>query len=130
MPLTELDARVDVVALYPGTDTAALEAVVAAGAAGVVLEATGAGNANPQICEAVARLTGEGIVVALSTRVHAGPVVPLYGNGGGVDLVAAGAIPTGTLRPSQARILLTALLSLHRDPAQVAKELTQVCAAR
>ncbi|GHF76540.1 L-asparaginase [Amycolatopsis bartoniae] len=128
--LGELDARVDIVALYPGADTAALDAVVAAGAGGVVLEATGAGNANPRICEAVARLTENGTVVALSTRVHAGPVVALYGNGGGVDLVAAGAIPTGTLRPSQVRILLTVLLSLHRDPARVAKELAQACASR
>lgn len=135
--LTELDVRVDIVALYPGADTAALDAVVAAGAAGVVLEATGAGNANPQIRDAVARLTAAGIVVALSTRVHAGPVTALYGNGGGVDLVDAGAIPTGLLRPSQARILLTALLAQHRDAHRAAEELkkhtghdTRECAAR
>lgn len=120
--LTAMDARVDVVALYPGADTAALDAVVAAGATGVVLEATGAGNGNPQIRDAVARLTAAGIVVALSTRVHAGPVAGLYGNGGGMDLIEAGAVPTGMLRPSQARILLTALLARHRDPVRVAEE--------
>ncbi|SFK79708.1 L-asparaginase [Amycolatopsis sacchari] len=123
--LTGLDARVDIVALYPGVDTAALDAVVAAGATGVVLEATGAGNGNPRIRDAVARLTADGVVVALSTRVHAGPVAALYGNGGGVDLVEAGAVPTGMLRPSQARILLTALLAAHRDPVRVAEELTR-----
>ena len=100
----------DIVAVYPGCDTAALDAVVAAGAGGVVLEATGAGNANPAVRDAVARLTGQGVVVLLSTRVPAGPVVPLYADGGGVELVAAGAIPTGLLRPGQARILLAALL--------------------
>lgn len=123
--LTDLDARVDIVALYPGADTAALDAVVAAGATGVVLEATGAGNGNPQIRDAVARLTEAGIVVALSTRVHAGPVAGLYGNGGGVDLIEAGATPTGTLRPSQARILLAALLARHRDPVRAAEELSR-----
>jgi L-asparaginase len=115
--------RVDIVAHYPGTDAVALDAVASAGARGVVLEATGAGNANPQICTAVHRLTRSGVVVALSTRVHAGPVAALYGNGGGVDLIEAGAVPTGMLRPSQARILLTVLLARHRDPVRVAQEL-------
>jgi L-asparaginase len=115
--------RVDIVAHYPGADTVALDAVASAGARGVVLEATGAGNANPQICTAVHRLTSSGVVVALSTRVHAGPVAALYGNGGGVDLIEAGAVPTGMLRPSQARILLTVLLARHRDPVRVAQEL-------
>jgi L-asparaginase len=119
------NVRVDIVAFYPGADTAALDGVVAAGAAGVVLEATGAGNANLQIRDAVARLTKAGIVVALSTRVHAGPVAALYGNGGGVDLLDAGAVPTGMLRPSQARILLTALLARYRDPVRAAEELAR-----
>ncbi|WP_084262302.1 asparaginase [Actinomadura formosensis] len=116
-------ARTDIVACYPGADTSALSAVVDAGARAVVLEATGAGNANPGIVEEVARLTAAGIVVALSTRVHAGRTAALYGNGGGVDLVAAGAVPTGTLRPSQARMLLIALLGRYGDPARVRAEL-------
>ncbi|PRX44652.1 L-asparaginase [Prauserella shujinwangii] len=115
--------RVDVVPCYPGTDTVALDAVTAAGSTGVVLEATGAGNANPAVRDAVARLTADGVVVALSTRVHAGPIAELYRNGGGIDLVEAGAVPVGDLRPSQARVLLTALLGCFRDPARVAREL-------
>lgn len=102
--------RVDIVPVYPGVDTVALDAVVAAGARAVVLEATGAGNANPTLRDAVAELSARGVVVALSTRVHAGPVVPIYGDGGGRDLLAAGALPTGTLRPGQVRVLLLALL--------------------
>jgi len=102
--------RVDIAACYPGADAVALRAFADAGARGVVLEATGAGNANETICDAVADLTRSGVVVALSTRVSAGPVAAIYGNGGGTDLVAAGAVPTGVLRPSQARILLAALL--------------------
>jgi L-asparaginase len=117
--------RVDVVPHYPGADSALLDAAESAGAGGVVLEATGAGNANPQICDAVAGLTKAGVVVALSTRVHAGPVVGLYGNGGGVDLLKAGAIPTGMLRPSQARILLAGVLACHRDPVRVAEEVAR-----
>jgi L-asparaginase len=117
--LRVLDVRVDIVSVYPGCDATALDALAAAGAQGIVLEASGAGNANLTICAAVARLTGQGVVVVLSTRVHAGPVVALYGGGGGVDLVAAGALPAGLLRPSQARILLIALLGTGAEPDEV-----------
>jgi L-asparaginase len=60
-----------------------------------------------------------------STRVPAGAVVPIYGNGGGADLERAGAIPAGLLRPSQARIVLAALLSAHGDAADVRTAFTQ-----
>jgi L-asparaginase len=118
LPLDAFDSaglRVDVAPCYPDADSTALRAFADAGARGVVLAATGAGNANPAICTAVAQLTGAGIVVVTSTRVAAGPVTPIYGDGGGVDLLAAGAVPSGLLRPSQARMLLAALLGMHRD---------------
>jgi L-asparaginase len=56
-------------------------------------------------------------VVVTSTRVAAGPVAAIYGDGGGVDLLTAGAVPSGLLRPSQARMLLAALLGIDDDPA-------------
>ncbi|MHA7292517.1 asparaginase [Arthrobacter sp. HLT1-21] len=105
--------RTDVVTSYPGADAVLIDAARAAGAAGIVLEATGIGNANPVMCTAVADATSGGVVVVTSTRVHAGPVVPVYGTGGGKDLLAAGAIPSGLLRPGQARILLQLLLTLR-----------------
>ena len=124
-PALALDAfdpagvRVDIVPCYPDADATALRACADAGARGIVLEATGAGNASPAICAAVAELSAAGVVVVTSTRVAAGPVVAVYGDGGGVDLLAAGAVPSGLLRPSQARILLAALLGIHQDPAAV-----------
>jgi L-asparaginase len=121
------DVRVDVVACYPDADATALRACVGAGARAVVLEATGAGNANPAICAAVGELTAAGVVVVTSTRVAAGPVTPIYGDGGGVDLLAAGALPSGLLRPSQARMLLAALLGIHRDPGTVRTAFVQLC---
>jgi L-asparaginase len=111
--------RVDVVACHPDADATALRAFAHAGARGIVLEATGAGNANLDICAAVRELTDAGIVVVTSTRVAAGPVAAIYGDGGGVDLLAAGALPSGLLRPWQARILLAVLLGMHRAPATV-----------
>jgi len=107
--------RVDVAVCHPDADATALRAFADAGARGIVLAATGAGNANPAVCGAVRELTDAGIVVVTSTRVADGPVTPIYGDGGGVDLLAAGAVPSGLLRPSQARMLLAAMLGLHRD---------------
>jgi L-asparaginase len=111
--------RVDIVALYPGADATGLHAHVAAGATGLVLEATGLGNSNPGVVAAVSALTRGGITVVLSTRVHSGPVLGLYGNGGGHDLLAAGALSAGVFRPSQARILLLALLSIGATPDEI-----------
>jgi L-asparaginase len=114
--------RVDVVAAYPGGDDALLRAAVAAGARGIVLAAMGIGNAPPGVAEAVAEITRAGAVVALSTRVAAGPILPIYGDGGGADLVAAGAVPV-TLPASQARVALALLLASDRSPADVAADL-------
>lgn len=112
--------RVDIAAVHPGVDETALQAFAGAGARGVVLVATGSGNANRAIVASVADLTRRGVVVALTTRVDSGPVAGSYGGGGGgADLVAAGAVPLGTLRAGQGRILLLALLAALGDPAQV-----------
>ena len=112
--------RVDIAAAYPGVDGTALAAFADAGARGVVLVATGAGNANPAVVATVADLTRRGVVVGLTTRVDSGPVFAAYGGGGGgADLIGAGAVPLGTLRAGQGRILLLALLAALGDPAQV-----------
>lgn len=111
--------RVDIVAMYPGVDAVALFALARAGAQGIVIEATGAGNANRVVVDAVLELVSIGVVVVLSTRVHSGPVVALYGGGGGVDLVAAGAVLGGRFRPGQARVLLIALLATGASPGDI-----------
>ena len=108
--------RVDVVCVYAGADAAALDAVIAAGARGVVLACLGAGNVTPALADAVSDYLRSGGVVVLSTRVPAGPVVALYaGSGGGVDLVADGALLAGSYRPWQSRIMLSALLAIDAD---------------
>lgn len=113
--------RVDLVAAHPGADGTLLRSSLDAGAAGIVLQGTGTGNANRAICREVAAATAAGVVVVTSTRVEAGPVVAIYGEGGGEDLRAAGAISSGLLRPSQSLILLSLLLRLGTPAARIAE---------
>ena len=121
LPL-DLDAelpRVDVVACHQGADDALLQAAVAAGAAGVVLEALGAGNVPPPVAATAAELVAGGLPVLVCSRVPAGPVAPLYA-GGGASLARDGALLGGDLSPWQGRLLLAAALAVDpRDPGRV-----------
>ena len=111
--------RVDVVACAQGSDDALLRAAVAAGAAGVVLEAFGAGNVPPVVAAAAAELVAGGVPVLVCSRVPSGPVAPLYA-GGGASLARDGALLGGDLSPWQGRLLLAAALALDpRDPGRV-----------
>jgi L-asparaginase len=84
---------------------------VAAGAHGVVLAATGNGNGNHALVDWTREATEQAVAVGLSTRVPEGPVAPVYGNGGGIDLVNAGAVSLGSLPLFHGRLLIAALLA-------------------
>ncbi|MFD3451059.1 asparaginase [Streptomyces sp. NPDC058691] len=109
--------RVDVVMHHVDADPVLFDAALQAGARGIVLVGTGAGNATPEFTEAVRRAVDAGVLVAVSTRVAAGPVAPMYTGGGAVDLAAAGAVLAGTLRAGQARIAVLSALLSATDPA-------------
>ena len=110
--------RVDVVPLYLGADATFVNASLAAGARGVVLAGFGVGNATPAVTEAVGEVIASGRAVLVCSRVGAGPVLPVYGGGGGADLAAAGAVFADDLSPWQARLLLAAALASAPDGAE------------
>ena len=94
-----------------GTDGALLDAAVVAGARGIVVAATGAGNTHPGLLAAAERAIADGVVVALASRCVAGAVSTAYAfPGGGATWIRAGAIATGTLCAIKARVALALAL--------------------
>jgi L-asparaginase len=119
VPLTQdVLPRVDIVAAYGGNDGAEIKAATVAGAKGIVVAALGWGNVNPTTYEAIKEAIGKGVVVAVSTRVYNGRVLPHYGYiGGGKTLQDAGAVFCDNLSPQKARLLLMLALQ-HTQKAQ------------
>ncbi len=92
--------RVDVVVSYQGSDGVAIDALVEAGARGIVSAGTGVGYPTPEEVEALERAAAAGVAVVQSSRVGAGRVPPVPA------LVARGWIAADDLAPWKARILL------------------------
>jgi L-asparaginase len=113
-----IEARVDLIRLYAGSDARFLEAAVASGTRAIVLEATGRGNANDAIVRAVGAATAAGVAVVVCSRCLAGRVEPEYGRGGGADLAEAGALFAGDLAGPKARMLLQVALGAGVEPAR------------
>jgi L-asparaginase len=110
-----------------GLDGSAIDAAVAGGARGVVVEATGSGNTHPALLAAAERAMAAGVTVVLASRVPAGHVTTGYAfPGGGATWARSGAILAGRLTGPKARVALalglaagldrTALASLLTDP--------------
>jgi L-asparaginase len=105
-----IEPRIDLVRLVMGSDARFIRCAVQTGARGLVLEAFGRGNANHVVNEAIREAVSQGIPVVVTSRCPQGRVLPVYGDGGGKDVAAAGAIFAGDLSGLKARVLLSVLL--------------------
>ena len=103
--------RVDIIYAYPGADSVAIDAVVAAGARGIVVAGVGRGGVAPAQGPALRRARDKGVIVVTSTRTGSG-MVPVGTRGN---------IGSGDLNPQKARILLMLALSRTSDTLQVRK---------
>jgi L-asparaginase len=105
-----LETRVPLVRLVLGFEPWLLEAALEHGAKGLVIEAFGRGNGPAALVPVVERAVGSGVTVVITSRCPSGRVLPIYGRGGGKDLLDAGAIFAGDLKGPKARLLLMVLL--------------------
>lgn len=111
----ELETRVHLARLTLGFDCSLIDALLEAGAAGLVIEAFGRGNGPSCLTERLRRAVAMDIPVVIASRCPVGRTQPIYGGGGGGrDLEDAGAIFAGDLKGPKARLLLAVLLS-HPD---------------
>ena len=107
--------RVDVVYAYAGADSVAIQALVAAGAKGLVVAGVGRGGATPEQRGALRRAREQGVVVVMSSRTGSGRV-PVGSPG-----EREGQLGTGDLNPQKARVLLMLALTQTRDPREIAR---------
>jgi L-asparaginase type II len=115
--VSKLDSlpRVDIVYVYPGADSVAIDAFVAAGAQGLVIAGAGRGATTPGERAALERARHRGVVVVISSRTGSGPVPVEDGDDGRDELGA------GELNPQKARVLLMLALTRTSDPKEVAR---------
>jgi len=108
--------RVHLITATVAMDGTLLDAVISAGADGVVVAATGAGNTDPRLLAAAVRAMSAGIPVALASRCPSGAAGPAYAfPGGGATWVRAGALPVGHLCATKARVALAVGLGAGLD---------------
>ncbi|MDQ6795807.1 MAG: asparaginase [Chloroflexota bacterium] len=99
--------RVHLITAHVAMDGSLVDAALAAGADGFVVEATGAGNTSRHLLDACSRAMAAGLPVALTTRCPAGQVGSGYAfPGGGATWVKAGAMLAGYLGGPKARVAL------------------------
>lgn len=121
VPFPQTAPRVDIIPMYAGADDSALRAALERGAAGLVIEAVGAGNVSRELYNGIDQALRAGIPVVISSRVPRGGVRPVYAYaGGGVSLVEAGAVLAHDLNPPKARALLIAALGAGLAGADLA----------
>ena len=111
--------RVDIVYTYVGADSVVIDALVAAGARGIVVAGAGRGGLTAPQRAAVERALARGVIVVVGSRAGSGSVEV----GDGVSRRTSGppTIGSGDLTVQKARVLLMLALTRTSDPREVAR---------
>jgi len=124
-PDTEFDVggiealpRVDIVLSYAGMDATTIDAVIAAGARGIVSAGFAPGMGTPAESRALEKAAASGIAVVQSSRAGSGRVGPRN------YLLKHGILGADSLTPQKARILLMLGLTRTADTAELARMFT------
>jgi L-asparaginase len=117
---------VDVVKIVAGADSRLLEASLASGARGVVIEALGRGNVPPAVVPGVRHWAEAGRPVVITSRSLRGRVLDTYAYpGGGHELREMGAIFADHLAGQQARIELMLAIGVCRDDLEGVRRIVE-----
>jgi L-asparaginase type II len=111
--------RVDIVYSYVGADGADVDALIAAGAKGLVVAGNGRGGTPPAQGEALRRAVAKGVVVIDGSRTGSGSVP--VGTGTSRRTGAPGEVGAGDLNVQHARVLLMLALTRTSDPREIAR---------
>lgn len=125
-PVRELTTDVSLIRLVLGMDVEYLSFCLKNGIKGLVLQAFGIGNATPDIVDLVGEAVADGIPVIVTSRCVSGRVTPVYGSGGGKDLLDVGAVFAGDLSGEKARLALMVLISACNDLSEVSDEIKKI----
>lgn len=130
LPLPDELPRVDLAPMYAGADGSFVRHAADTGAEGIVVEAFGWGNVNEPMYEAIKYAIDRGVPVVVSTRVHNGRALPIYGfKGGGKTLQEIGAVFGDDLSSWKARILLMLTLPQTKEQEALQKYFSQQTSA-
>ena len=130
--------RVDIVYSYLGADSVPVQALVDAGAKGIVVAGAGAGAMTPAQGSAIRRARERGVSTVTASRTGSGSVGGGGGGGGATGGGRAGgalgdggrtsgtavpgaALAANDLTPQKARIRLMLVLTKTSDPAEIAR---------
>jgi len=121
--------RVDIIYSYIGADSAMIDALVAAGAKGLVIAGVGRGGTTPSQSRALQRAVARGVIVLTSNRTGSGRVGGRGNDPTRLASIAEGRgvyLGAGDLNPQKARILLALALASGMTPAEIATLINSV----
>ena len=120
IPCPRLEERVVLLKLAVGMGPELLEAALANGTRGVVLEALGASRIPPWWLPVIERALAEGVAVVIASRCPSGRVWDAYGYVGGYrTLREMGCLFSPGLNGPKARVRLMVVLGAAQGPAEV-----------